>query len=194
MVAAGVLGIIEFLGGGGIDAGGGALCLSGAGCLASAPAIVAGDALIAYGSLVTLAGATNFGKDLTTLFSKTEDGQDKEPTELSSGATRAQQYSANWPKANLNEAIKKFAGRDPIITTTDKGKRIYTNSQTGIQVVEDTTGNYFRIYDPSLPGKRAYLDLDGKVPNNKILDNEKQIGRNQSEYNEVTHFNIDRNS
>lgn len=62
-------------------------------------------------------------------------------------------------------------------------------SQNGIEVVEDTNGNYFRVYDPSLPGKRKYLDLQGIVPSNKKLPNGKQAGRTQSEYNEVTHFN-----
>ncbi|WP_127960473.1 hypothetical protein [Serratia microhaemolytica] len=41
-------------------------------------------------------------------------------------------------------------------------------------------------------GKRAYLDLEGDIPNKKILDSGKKMGRTQSEYNEVTHFNIKR--
>ncbi|BCU92068.1 hypothetical protein YP72344_35630 [Yersinia pseudotuberculosis] len=52
------------------------------------------------------------------------------------------------------------------------------------------SGSYFRLHDPSLPGKRTYLDLDGNIPNNKTLETGKQVGRTQSEYNEVTHFNI----
>ena len=113
-------------------------------------------------------------------------------TNVTGGAKRAQQYLSNWPTGDLNAAIKKFAGNNPVITTTEKGKRIYTNPQTGIQVVEDTSGNYFRIYNPNASGKRAYLDLDGNIPNNKTLENGKQTGRSQGEYNEVTHFNIDR--
>lgn len=109
------------------------------------------------------------------------------------GAARAQKYSDKWPTGNLDSAIQKFAGSNPIVTTTDKGKRIYTNPQTGVQVVEDTSGNYFRIYNPNISGKRSYMDLDGNIPNNKLLSNGKQSGRTQSEYNEVTHFNIDRN-
>jgi len=50
-------------------------------------------------------------------------------------------------------------------------------------------GNYFRVYDPSLPGKCKYLNLDLIVPSNKTLPNGKLTGRSQSEYNEVTHFN-----
>ncbi|MEZ2895455.1 hypothetical protein [Providencia rettgeri] len=108
------------------------------------------------------------------------------------GAERAKKFAENWPEADLNESIDKFAGKSPIVTTTDKGKRIYENTENGIQVVEDTSGDYFRIYDPSLPGKRKYLDLDGNIPNNKLLPNGKQVGRSQGEYNQVTHFKIKR--
>ncbi|WP_294739061.1 RHS repeat-associated core domain-containing protein, partial [uncultured Pseudomonas sp.] len=104
------------------------------------------------------------------------------------GAARAAMYSANWPVANLNETIVKFGGHDPLVTTTDKGKKIYKNPQTGIEVVEDLNGGYFRIYDPSLPGTRKYLSLNGTIPNNKPSPSGKQMGRTQSEYNEVTHF------
>ncbi|MFH8133253.1 hypothetical protein ABU178_03530 [Pantoea osteomyelitidis] len=86
--------------------------------------------------------------------------------------------------------MKKFAGSEPIISITDKGKRIYANPSTGVQVVEDMNGKYFRIYNPSIAGKRAYLDLEGNVPNNKTLENGNLAGRSQSEYNEVTHFKI----
>jgi hypothetical protein len=86
--------------------------------------------------------------------------------------------------------VTKFAGNDPVVTLTNSGKQIYTHPETGVQIVEDLTGNYFRINDPSLAGKRTYLNLDGIVPNNKILESGKQTGRTQSEYNEITHFNI----
>lgn len=99
-------------------------------------------------------------------------------------------YSKNWAEANLHKSIEKFAGKNPIITMTDKGKRIYENPTTKVQVVEDINGKYFRIYDPSIRGKRSYLDLNGVVPNNKTLNNGKKIGRTQSEYNQVTHFKI----
>ncbi|MBY8971339.1 RHS repeat protein [Pseudomonas sp. P867] len=104
------------------------------------------------------------------------------------GAQRAARYSANWQTADLNENIVKFAGPDPIVITTDKGKKIYKNPQSGIEIVEDLNGNYFRIHDPSLPGSRRYLSLAGAIPNNKTSSSGKQMGRTQSEYNEVTHF------
>ncbi len=106
------------------------------------------------------------------------------------GAARAAKYSKEWPVASLDDAVNKFSGTNPVITTTAKGKRIYTNPETGIQVVEDTTGKYFRVFDPNVTGKRAYLDLEGKIPSNKVLENGKQAGRNQAEYNKATHFNI----
>ncbi|WP_454191159.1 RHS repeat-associated core domain-containing protein [Pseudomonas canadensis] len=105
------------------------------------------------------------------------------------GAERAAKYSSKWEVASLDENIVKFTGTHPIVTTTDKGKKIYKNPANGIEIVEDLNGDYFRIYDPSQPGKRRYLSLEGVVPNNKISPSGKQIGRTQSEYNEATHFN-----
>jgi hypothetical protein len=104
------------------------------------------------------------------------------------GAARAAQYAKNWPEGDLDKTISKFSGPHPIISTTEKGKKIYKNPETGIEIVEDLKGNYFRIFDPSKPGRRKYLDLTGNVPNNKALPNGKQIGITQSEYNEITHF------
>ena len=112
---------------------------------------------------------------------------------VTGGAARAEQYSSNWATASLDKVINEFAGSNPIITTTEKGKRIYTNPTTGIQVVEDLSGNYFRIYNPNISGKRAYLDLNGNILNNKLLENGKEAGRSQGQYNAVTHFNIKRN-
>lgn len=109
---------------------------------------------------------------------------------LAGGAARAQRFSQNWPSGDLGAAVNKFAGSAPVITNTQSGKQIYTHPITGVQIVEDLTGNYFRIHDPSLPGKRTYLDLEGNIPNNRVLESGKLVGRTQSEYNEVTHFNI----
>jgi len=113
-----------------------------------------------------------------------------QPEKLTGGEARAQRFSQNWPSGDLGAAVNKFSGSDPTITITKSGKQIFTNPKTGVQVVEDLSGRYFRIHDPSLPGKRTYLDLDGNIPNNKVLDTEVQVGRTQSEYNEVTHFKI----
>ena len=72
---------------------------------------------------------------------------------------------------------------------TSSGKEIYNNPKTGKQVVYDTDGNYFRIEDTTLTGKRVYTDNNGnQIPNNKFV-NGKQIGISKSEYNQLTHFN-----
>lgn len=91
---------------------------------------------------------------------------------------------------DLRSSIDRFAGAHPRVTTTDTGKRIYENPETGIQVVQDLQGQYYRILDTNLPGRRRYLDLDGKVPNNAIVDG-RQVGRSQAEYNQATHFKIE---
>lgn len=103
------------------------------------------------------------------------------------GAARAAQYSQSWENSSLTEAINKFAPNAKVSTTT-KGKTIYKSSETGVQVVHDNNGNYFRIQDTNLSGKRSYLDMNGNIPNNKAV-NGKIKGRSQGEYNQVTHFN-----
>jgi len=106
------------------------------------------------------------------------------------GAQRASKYGANWPTASLDDAVSRFAGSNPVISTTAKGKKFFTNPDTGIQVVQDVKGNYFRVFDPSIKGKRAYFDMNGNIPNNIVLESGKQAGRTQGEYNQVTHFKI----
>ncbi len=108
------------------------------------------------------------------------------------GAQRANQYSHNWQKASLKDARGKFAGDNPKVTHTRSGKIIHENRKTGVQVVYDREGDYFTVLDPSIKGKRKYLDLNGDVPNNKTLPNGKKAGRSPSEYREVTHFKVDR--
>jgi RHS repeat-associated protein len=107
------------------------------------------------------------------------------------GAERAERYGSNWQGASMEEAKAKFAPGS-VGVPTESGKMIYTNDQTGMQVVHDTNGNYFRIEDTNQAGRRRYTDLDGNIPNNKTLPNGRQTGRTQAEYNEATHFrNID---
>lgn len=103
------------------------------------------------------------------------------------GMMRAIKYSSNWQNASLKDAINKFApGVEGVETST--GKTLYPNNQTGIQIVLDNDGGYFRIENTKLTGARKYLDLDGNVPNNKTV-NGKQSRRSKSEYEAVTHFN-----
>lgn len=102
------------------------------------------------------------------------------------GAIRAAKYSSGWADASLKEIMKKFAPNAEGVIVGQK--TIYTNTDTGIQIVYDNAGNYFRIQNTNLPGKRTYLDLNGNIPNNKIIDG-KEMGRSQAEYNQITHFN-----
>ncbi|MBW8687012.1 DUF6443 domain-containing protein [Chitinophaga rhizophila] len=104
------------------------------------------------------------------------------------GAGRAAKYSGEWEGASLKEAIEKFAPGAEGVAGEFGGKTLYLNQETGIQIVYDNSGNYFRVQNTKISGERVYLDLNGKIPNNKIV-NGKQIGRSKREYNQVTHFN-----
>ena len=103
------------------------------------------------------------------------------------GATRAMQYSSQWENASLTEAINRFAPNAKPVETS-KGKVIYSNNETGVSVVYDKNGNYFRIEDTTKPRGRNYLDINGNDMNNEIV-NGKQRGRNRADYQRVTHFN-----
>ena len=104
------------------------------------------------------------------------------------GYERSQKYSNNWSDESLSNTVDKIAPESKPVKTSS-GKEIYNNPKTGKQVVYDTDGNYFRIEDTTLTGKRVYTDINGnQIPNNKIV-NGKQIGISKSEYNQLTHFN-----
>ena len=103
------------------------------------------------------------------------------------GATRAMQYSSQWGNASLTEAINRFAPNAKPVENS-KGKVIYSNNETGVSVVYDKNGNYFRIEDTTKPRGRNYLDINGNDMNNEVV-NGKQRGRNRVDYQKVTHFN-----
>ena len=105
------------------------------------------------------------------------------------GYERSQKYSNNWSDESLSKTVDKIAP-DSKPVKTSSGKEIYNNPKTGKQVVYDTDGNYFRIEDTTLTGKRVYTDINGnQIPNNKFV-NGKQIGISKSEYNQLTHFDV----
>lgn len=104
------------------------------------------------------------------------------------GAGRAAEYGNGWPKASLQDAIDQFAPGVKGVLSKDKQKTIYLNNDTGIQVVYDNLGDYFRIQNLKLKGQRTYIDFTGAVPNNKIV-NGKQMGRSKEEYRQITHYN-----
>ena len=126
------------------------------------------------------------GQELYNEDSSCSEGTPK--TTLKGGAGRAAQYSNGWGNASMKEVVNEIApGSKPIVT--DSGKIIYNNAQTGKQVVYDIEGNYFRVENTTVAGKRSYTDVSGNaIPNNKVV-NGKQSGISQGEYNQMTHFN-----
>ena len=68
----------------------------------------------------------------------------------------------NWTEANLHKSIEKFAGKNPIITMTDKGKEYMKILQLKFKLLKILMGN-ISVY---------------------------MIQVTQSEYNQVTHFKI----
>jgi hypothetical protein len=83
------------------------------------------------------------------------------------GKIRAERFGQNWQEASLIGTIRRIAGEEPIIQTTKTGKVIYQNPDTGIQVIHDIAGNYFRVRDPNIRGIEGYLDQYGNpIPAN----------------------------
>ena len=70
---------------------------------------------------------------------------------------------------------------------TKTGKIINLNEETGIQILYDTDGNYYRIQDTNMTGSRSYLGIDASDVSNKTV-NGRSMGRSKSEYQQVTHF------
>ncbi|MCL4807650.1 MAG: hypothetical protein KJ062_07630 [Thermoanaerobaculia bacterium] len=79
------------------------------------------------------------------------------------GAERAARFGANWQKASLSESVQRVAGPNPVIEVTASGKTIFRNPESGLQVVYDEAGNYFRVENPAAAGVGRYLDASGNV-------------------------------
>jgi len=101
------------------------------------------------------------------------------------GTKRADAFASQWPTASLSDGLKIFVP-NYAVTSTDQ-KLLYTDSKTGYEVIYDKEGDYFRIRDTKLPGRRVFVDFSGQAPNNKV-ENGKTTGRTQDEYNQITHF------
>ena len=85
------------------------------------------------------------------------------------GAERARMYGGNWQGVSAKDTIARIAGPRPDITHTESGKTIYRNPSTGLQVVYDNAGRYFRVEDTGAAGTGAaqYVDQFGKpIPGN----------------------------
>jgi hypothetical protein len=64
---------------------------------------------------------------------------------------------------------------------------IYSGISSLYSIVYDMEGDYFRIEDQRLTGKRRYVDLDGNNVAN-IKENGKVRGRTKDEYEQITPF------
>ncbi|HFK5599126.1 TPA: hypothetical protein ACG0AT_003712, partial [Elizabethkingia anophelis] len=119
-------------------------------------------------AMVATEGVGNIARGLVSKVGKASAVAETESA-LSGGAMRAAKFSEGRENASLSDAINKFAP-DAEGVANASGKTIYNNSETGIQVVYDNNGNYFRVENTNLSGKRNYLDMDGNVPNNKTIN------------------------
>lgn len=86
------------------------------------------------------------------------------------GFQRAGQFQQNWQPASLQDAVDRIAGENPIPEQTGSGKMTFTNPNTGLRVVYDIAGDYFRVENPAGRGPGQYLDQFGApVPTNVPL-------------------------
>ena len=114
------------------------------------------------------------------------------PVYNSAGAARTAQWGASQQGVSLNDTIMNIAGPNPQITYTASGKTLYLNTQTGLQVVYDNAGNYFRVEDTNVTGPLRYTDQFGNpIPNNVPLiktSGTTQMGLPSDIRNALTHF------
>lgn len=144
------------------------------------------------------AAATGAGLGAGGAMMMTGEGGDSPPDPdeeaLKRGEDRAAEHGEGWEEKSLQETVDKVAGPNPeIIQEPGSSKTIYRNPENGKEVVYDRGGDYFRVRDPSIPGKRQYVDSEGNpVPNNRVeqLPNGKtrQVGKSRDEYQKETHF------
>jgi filamentous hemagglutinin len=111
------------------------------------------------------------------------------PVYNTQGAARATANSGNWSSGSLSETVQNIVGSNPQVTYTESGKTIYTNPTTGMSVVYDNAGNYYRVQNAA----GQYLDQSGNVsPNNVPLigpNKTTQTGVPSGVRNGLTHFN-----
>jgi hypothetical protein len=69
---------------------------------------------------------------------------------LTGGRGRAQQFGGNWKSVSLGKTVQRIAGDAPEVAM-DGAKTTYRNPRTGLQVVYDVGGNYFRVQNPARP-------------------------------------------
>ena len=111
------------------------------------------------------------------------------PVYNSQGAARATANRGNWSSGSLSETVQNMVGSNPQVTHTASGKTVYANPTSGMSVVYDNAGNYYRVQNAA----GQYLDRNGNViPNNIPLINPTkttQMGVPSGVRNSLTHFN-----
>ena len=92
------------------------------------------------------------------------------------------EYRANWESRSLKEAIEKFSPGATAVPDIKPHKLAYINKETGVKVVYDTKGRYFRIKDRD----NYHLNWEGE----KVHFLEGMYGEEASNYfHKNTHFN-----
>ncbi|GKS77164.1 hypothetical protein AVME950_19730 [Acidovorax sp. SUPP950] len=114
------------------------------------------------------------------------------PVTNAAGAARAAKYNAFQQGVSLNDTISLIGGDKPTISYTTSGKTIYANPSTGLQVVYDNAGNYFRVENTNVIGPLRYTDQFGNpIPANVPLvkpSGTTQTGVPSDVRNGLTHF------
>ncbi|WP_313701073.1 hemagglutinin repeat-containing protein [Achromobacter sp.] len=105
-----------------------------------------------------------------------------------SGAARAAEHSGNWSSGSLKETVRNVVGENPKVEYTTSGKTVFTNAMTGVSVVLDNAGNYYRVQNSA----GQYLDQNGNaIPHNVPLvgvEKTTQTGIPSGVRNGLTHF------
>lgn len=105
--------------------------------------------------------------------------------DIERGFEEGRVYEKTWQKASLQETVARFAPNAVPFSEKNGRKIIYEGDK--YTVAYDTGGNYFRIRINGDETIRNFADLDGnKVMN--IIENGKQRGASNSEYEALTHF------
>jgi hypothetical protein len=111
------------------------------------------------------------GKPISKLFKSGDNAAKGGTNVIRTGADRTAEYGKNWKKASLKETTERIAGKNPAVEINlEKGKIILKNKETGMKVIYDQSGNYFRVLDPKLPKNIRYVSEYGNpIPANLPL-------------------------
>lgn len=148
----------------------------------------------AAGNTVRVGGGSAFEVDVGNGANDWNDastgsGAPNAPVYNPQGAARAAANGGNWSSGSLSDTVRNIVGSSPDVTYTTSGKTIYTNPTTGMAVVYDNAGNYYRVQN----GAGQYLDQSGNaIPNNVPLigpNKTTQTGVPSGVRNGLTHFN-----